>query len=150
MFNGKIHYKGSFSIAMLNYQRVNIHQPAIYPSTIRGPRFWPIAIYEPKLHMPFFNYHKIGATVSSHAQKDTSVAVLRTEVMKEVGDKVIETTVKWVSNNGRSSVGYNHTIKNWGSKPMKYHEIMKFTRLPWDRFEDLDTSVATKRHDTCS
>ena len=34
IFNGKIHYKWSFSIAMLNYQRVhvvrmNIHLPAI-------------------------------------------------------------------------------------------------------------------------
>ena len=26
MFNGKIHYKWSFSIAMLNYQRVNVNQ----------------------------------------------------------------------------------------------------------------------------
>ena len=43
--------------------------------------------------MPFFNYHKIGATVSSHAQKDTSVAVLRTEVMKEVGDKIHPATM---------------------------------------------------------
>jgi len=47
MFNGKIHYKWSFSIAMLNYQRVTVsinqqtfHHPisAITPSTMFPPQ----------------------------------------------------------------------------------------------------------------
>jgi len=31
MFNGKIHYKSPFSIAMLNYQRVAEVQPSGFP-----------------------------------------------------------------------------------------------------------------------
>ena len=38
MFNGKIHYKLPFSIAMLNYQRVNISVPPsiLYPHKMVG------------------------------------------------------------------------------------------------------------------
>ena len=37
MFNGKIHYKWSFSIAMLNYQRVDLRVDPTKPSSITSP-----------------------------------------------------------------------------------------------------------------
>ena len=39
MFNGKIHYKWPFSMAMLVYQRVYLHSPEIMAKT-RDTPFW--------------------------------------------------------------------------------------------------------------